>query len=131
MRTRWRNLFCFLVLAPLGSVATSLSYHGWRWKDWFNAPIIGLLCATGIALAALLTDTRKRWPAGIAIVCLAPIVQSLYYLIRVMDSTFVRYELREVLFFTGVAGALITAIHILVAPPLAVPDDRLPRARST
>jgi cytochrome bd-type quinol oxidase subunit 2 len=130
MRIRWRTLFCFSLLALLGNVWLNASFH-WSLASWVNAPILGLLAAAGVALAAAITDTRKRWPAAVALVCLAPFGQFLYHVISELPSILRFLGMPGVLILTGSAGALCMAIHILVVAPAPAPIDPLPRARST
>jgi hypothetical protein len=132
MRTRWRNLFCFSLLALLGNLWLNASFH-WSWDSWTNAPILGLVAAAGLAIGAAVTDTRKRWPAAVALVCLAPFGQFLYSVISESEvSAILRFiGMPGVLIIAGSAGALCIAIHILVVPPPPPPIDPIPRARST
>jgi hypothetical protein len=130
MRTRWRNLFCFSLLALLGNLWFDASFR-WSWESWINAPILGVLAAAGLALTAAVTDTRKRWPAGVALVCLAPFGQILYSVISELPSILRFLGMPAVLILAGAVGALCIAIHILVVPPSPAPLDPIPRARST
>jgi hypothetical protein len=130
MRTRWRTLLACSLVSLAGNAWLAESFHTSR-ESWLNVQILGMIAVAGLAFGGVVTDTRKRWPAAAALVCAAPMGQALYSVIGMLPS---------VLRITGVAGlaiiggsvsAICVAIYILVTPPPQIPDERIPRARTT
>ncbi|HEU4735147.1 MAG TPA: hypothetical protein VFT22_44955 [Kofleriaceae bacterium] len=130
MHTRWRNLFCFSILALLGNAWLDLGYR-WTWASWINAPILGLVATAALAITCVVTSTRKRWPAAVALICLAPVGQSLGHLLFGLPVIVRFLGMSALLMLAGAMGALAVILHILVVPPPPVADPPIPRARCT
>lgn len=98
---------------------------------WLDLPVLGLILTAGVAYAGLMTDTRKRWPAAVALLCAAPMGQGFYQSLSTLPQ-FLRYaELPGLLMFGGMVGTIASAGYMLVVAPPPLPVDRIPRARST
>ena len=130
MRNRWRNLFCCSLTSLIGVAWLADSFDS-SWANWLNLQILGMIVATGFAFGAVVTDTRKRWPAAAALVCAAPMGQALYSAITTLPSILRFTGVPGLLMIAGSASAICVAIYILVAPPPLLPEPRLPPARST
>jgi hypothetical protein len=130
MRTRWRNLFCCSLVALIGNAWLAESFHT-SWVSWLNVQILGMVAATGFGFGGVVTSTRKRWPAAAALVCAAPMGEALYSALSAMPSILRFIGVAGLTMIAGSVGAIVMAIYILVVAPPLIPEERIPRARST
>jgi cytochrome bd-type quinol oxidase subunit 2 len=116
--------------ALIGNAWLAESFES-SWVSWLNIQILGMIAATGLAFGAVVTDTRRRWPAAAALVCLAPMGQALLGVVSMLPSILRLTGLAGLLTIAGSVSAICVAIYILVTPPPPIPTDPIPRARST
>jgi hypothetical protein len=122
-------MFCSLA-ALIGNAWLAERFDS-SWVSWLNIQILGMIAAAGLAFGAVVTDTRKRWPAAAALVCLAPMGQALSGVVVMLPSILRFTGMAGLLTIGGSVGAICVAIYILVTAPPPVPTDPIPRARST
>jgi hypothetical protein len=120
---------CSLV-ALSGNAWLAERFHA-SWGSWLNVQILGMIAAAGLGFGGVVTATRKRWPAAAALVCAAPMGQALYSAVSMLPAILRFTGLAGLTMIAGSASAIGIAIYILVVPPPPVPEERIPRARST
>jgi Na+-transporting NADH:ubiquinone oxidoreductase subunit NqrB len=123
MRSRWRFLFCCSLATLIGVT--------WLFGGFSaSLPLLGLTATAGVAFAAMVSNTRMRWPAALALVGAAPMGQAVYPWLSALPWLRISEVLRLEAILVALLGALLGAAYLLIVPPPTVPDDRIPRARA-
>jgi hypothetical protein len=128
MRTRWRWLFCSSLAALLGFAW--LVDH-FELSHWLHLPVLGLVASAGIAFVCMVTNSHKRWPAALALLCAAPMGESLLSSLSRLPRFLVFLGAPGMLTVVGVLGTLASAGYLLAVPPPPSPDEPIPSARTT
>jgi hypothetical protein len=122
-------LFGCALIALVG-VAWFAQRLGASWSIWINVQVIGLIATCGIGFLGAATQTRKRWPAALALVCTAPGAQALLASATSLPSL-IRYGgVPAALMIGGSSATIIVAAYLLVSVPRPIPVDRIPPART-
>jgi hypothetical protein len=129
---RWRYLFCFAV-ANLLAVAWFAAIVDV--SLWLTVPAIGTIATAAIAFIGMVTASRKRWLAAVALLCIAPmgqiLIQTIPSLHLLLSSAGSARVLLRVLLVLSTTGALASAGYLLFVSPPPLPEDRIPIARAT
>lgn len=129
MRHRWTWLAVCSVISVIGLIALWIEYGGpaSAWATIENAGMV--LCAI-VGTAAMLAGHGKKWPAGVALVCAAPMAQNILLNFPITMELILHLGVPFLLFLAGAIGAVASSIAILVArPPSSSEDEVVARAR--
>lgn len=137
MRRRWSALFCSSLAALIGYLwltlrAISIYEHSRgqeiRLLDMLDVGVLGLTATVALAVAGMITRTRKRWPAALALVGASPIAFAMARSVLLLPL--VAYlGVSIVLALAGTLATIASALYLLFASLPPAPDDPIPRAR--
>jgi hypothetical protein len=129
MRARWRFLF--------GSSLATLIGTSWVWREvgvaaavWRNGYCLGMIAAAAVALGALATRTRQRWPALVVLVAATPMALAMVASAGTMPMFIRMVGAPAVLMIAGAAATLIGAAYAGLVPPCLTLPELVPRARA-
>ncbi len=128
MRARWRALFCCSLASLIGLawLADSLDVS---LASWMNPQQIGMIAVAAIGFGGMVTKTRSRWPAGVALLCATPMGLGLYHTLSFLPGFIQTTHVPGVLLIFGAFSAIAVAVYTLVVPSPPLPDASVPRAR--
>jgi uncharacterized membrane protein len=130
MRTRWRILFGCALVALIG-FAWLAQRFGSSWSSWLNGQLAGLIVTCVIGFLGAATQTRKRWPAAVALVCAAPMAWAVLVPGISLNDLLEYLGAPGALMIGGSAATIAVALYVLVATPPPIPVERIPSARTT
>jgi hypothetical protein len=128
MRGRWQALMLLAGLGLFGLVA-GWFLHGMHLDKWLLIAACGLGVAFGLALWATATAYRQRWPAAVALVCVAPVAAQIVDVIIRFPSVFAAIDVSGIVFIIGSMGTVVAAFAILWMKPAPPPPDPIAPAR--
>lgn len=124
MRQRWEWL--------AGSSLVALAGISWMWirfgapaSAWASIEIIGMILCAGIGLGTSLRGYPKKWPAGLALACAAPMAQNILLAFPTTMELMLHLGVAYLLFLAGAVGAVAASIAILVMRPPPPPGDEV------
>lgn len=130
MRTRWRTLFGCALVSLIGIVWLTQRY-GWSWSRPIGVDLVGLIGTCGIGFIGAVTQTRKRWPAAVALVCAAPMGTAILSVGTSLPRLILYLGVPGLFMIGGAAATCSVALYVLLATPPRPPVDRIPPARLT
>jgi hypothetical protein len=128
MRKRWQVLSAIASFGVMGFMF-SIAQIGFVADVWTVAGLGGFVIACGISLWAAIRDYQQRWPAGIALVAIAPFA---HRLVDVLGSNR-RWMFRAIdllgwqITLSSVGTVIAAAVILMMKVPPA--NDRIARAR--
>jgi hypothetical protein len=129
VRQRWEWLAVCSVISLAGLVAFWVKFGGPA-SAWASVEHIGMILCTIVALIALFARYPKKWPAGVALVCAAPMAQNIVLGFPTTMQWILHLGVSYLLFLAGAIGAVASSVAILVMkPPPASSDEIVARAR--
>src|SRR6185295_11684081 len=106
MHTRWRLLFFSALSALIGVAWLAEAFH-MSMLRWLNVQLLGMILAAIVSFAALVTNTRRRWPAAVALICAGPMAQGLYHALKILPDFLRLTRTPGVLMIVGSLGAIV------------------------
>ena len=130
MHERWKWL-AGCALASVAGMSWLLLRFGAPASAWASIEMIGMVLCGAIALVALVRGYPKKWPAGIALVCAAPMAQNVLLDFPLTMELMLNFGVAYLLFVAGAVGAVAAALFILASrpPPPSSHDEVVARAR--
>jgi hypothetical protein len=128
MRGRWQAL---TLLAGLGLFGLFAGWflHGRYVDKWLLIAGGGLGAAFGFGLWASITGYGQRWPAAVALVCVAPDAAQVVDVIVHFPGVFAVIDIAGIVFIIGSLGTAVAAFTILLSKPSPRPPDPIAPAR--
>ena len=127
MTSRWNALAAAAGITLLGDL--------WLISRWgllqvgMVLQLVGVALSAGISLWAARRDYRKTWPAAVALVCAAPLLQAMMK-IGVNLIVVIQYVgLAALGMMVGSLASVVIALTILLGRMPPPPDERIARAR--
>ncbi len=124
MQQRWEWLAGCSLVSIAGLIGLWVKF-GAPASAWATIENVGMVLCAIVALAARLTDTTKKWPAGVALVCAAPMAQNILVFFPTTMQLVLHLGVTFLLFLAGAIGAVAAAVAILVMRPPAAPSDEV------
>jgi hypothetical protein len=129
VRQSWEWLAGCSVVSIVG-ISWLLIRFGAPASAWASIEILGMVLCAIVAVAATVKRTTKKWPAGVALVCAAPVAQNILLGFPSTMELMLHLGVPFLLFLAGAIGAVATSIKILVMkPPVPPSDEIVARAR--
>jgi hypothetical protein len=113
VKNRWRALF-FSALIGLAGVSWMSQRLGL--SLFLNLQLVGMMAAAGVAFYGVVTATERKWPAAVALLCMAPLGQTILSLIGSLTFMISFLGPGGVLLFAGAAATIVISLIILFAP---------------
>lgn len=137
MRKRWGALFCSSLAALISylwltsrliSIYEGTHGHEVGVRGMLDVGVLGLIATVAIAIAGMITRTRKRWPAAVALVGASPVGLAM---VKSVPLVLLAEYLGDsiLLAFVATLATLASALYLLFASLPPVPDDLIPTAR--
>jgi hypothetical protein len=124
VRQRWEWLAVSSVVSVAGLVALWIKY-GAPASAWASVENIGMVLCAIVAVIALFKSYPKKWPAGVALVCAAPMAQNILLSFPTTMQLVLHLGVSFLLLLAGAIGAVASAVAILVMRPPAPPSDEI------
>lgn len=129
MQQRWEWLAICSVVSIAGLVAFWVKFGG-PVGAWASVEHAGMILCTIVALIAMFRRYPRKWPAGVALVCAAPMAQNILLGFPTTMQLVLHLGVSFMLFLVGAIGAVASAVAILVMkPPPAASDEVVAKAR--
>jgi hypothetical protein len=124
VRQRWEWLAGCSLVALVG-IAWLFARLGAPASVWASIEIVGMILCAVVGLVTALASYPKKWPAGVALACAAPMAQNLLLGFPTTMELMLHVGVPYLLFLGGAIGAVAAAIAILVMQPPARPTDEI------
>lgn len=92
---------------------------------WAQLELVGMILCAVTGLGAAITRYPRKWPAGVALVCAAPLAQNILLSFPSTMEMMLHLGVPYLLFLGGAIGAVAASIAILVMRPPAPPSDEV------
>lgn len=102
---------------------------GMSMSSWIHLQLIGMVVAAAVALWAMVTAQTRKWPAAVVMVFAAPMGQLVGPAFAHLLELVVYFGLPGILMVFGTAVTMISAVVIMIRPPVPPPDDPVARAK--
>lgn len=123
MQIRWLLLAISTLITWLALVHWLVTSPGARWLE---LPILGLGLAAAVAGVMLIAGSRRRWPAALVVLGVAPMMQVTLTTHTVRFAVVIGGATAVIVFGTLATG--LAAVAVLVAKPPPPPPEPIARA---
>lgn len=90
---------------------------GFSLANFLSLQLLGMVAAAGFAFYGIVSDTERKWPAAVALFCIAPLGQTLLSSIGSLPFLISYLGPGGLLFFAGAGATIVVALVILLASP--------------
>jgi len=129
VRQRWEWLAGSSLVSLVG-IFWLFARYGAPASAWASVEIIGMILCGAVALVAALRSYARKWPAGVALVCAAPMAQNILLSFPTTMELMLHLGVPYLMLLVGSIGAAAAATAILaMRPPPPPTDEIVARAR--